>query len=69
MNWRGKPLVNHEVVVNLIASTKTESGLKVTARLDKRKYPTKVKVSKDDMNQVNLKPHKFHGEWNYTIKS
>ena len=67
MNWRGKPLVSHEVVVNLIASTKTRKGLNVKARLDKRLYPTKVKESKEALDQVNLQPHDFHGEWNYTI--
>ena len=68
MNWRGKPLVSHEVAVNLIASTKTRKGLKVKARLDKKLYPTKIKVSKEELDQVNLQPHDFHGEWNYTIR-
>ena len=68
MNWRGKPLVSHEVVVNLIAATTTAKGLKVKANLDPRRYPTKVEVSKQEMEQVNLKPHDFHGEWNYTVR-
>jgi hypothetical protein len=68
MNWRGKPLVSHEVVVNLIAATTTTKGLKVKAHLDPRRYPTKVEVSKQEMEQVNLKPHDFHGEWNYTVR-
>lgn len=67
MNWRGKPLVSHEVVVNLIAATTTTKGLKVKARLEPNLYPTKVEVSKEDMRRVNLQPHRFHGEWNYTI--
>jgi hypothetical protein len=67
MNWRGRPLVSHDVVVNLIGTTKTQSGLRVRARLDKRKYPTGVEISDDIMNALNLKPHPFHGEWNYTI--
>jgi transposase len=67
MNWRGKPLVSHEVVVNLIASTTTTKGLKVKAQLDPNPYPTKVEISKADMQRVNLQPHTFHGEWNYTI--
>ena len=67
MNWRGKPLVSHEVVVNLIAATTTAKGLKVKARLDPHLYPTKVEISKEAMRQVNLQPHSFHGEWNYTI--
>lgn len=68
MNWRGRPLVSHEVVVKLIGATMTKTGLKVKARLDKRKYPLKVKVSDEDMQSLNIEPHKFHGEWNYTIK-
>ena len=68
MNWRGRPLVSHEVVVKLIGATMTKTGLKVKARLDKRKYPLKVKVSDEDMKTLNIEPHKFHGEWNYTIK-
>jgi transposase len=67
MNWRGRPLVSHEVVVNLIGSTTTRNGLKVKARLDTSIYPTKIKVPDEDIESVNLKPHKFHGEWNYTI--
>lgn len=68
MNWRGQPLISHEVVVNLIGSTKTRSGLRVKARLDKKKYPTKVKISDAEMKSINIKPHKFHGDWNYTVK-
>ena len=68
INWRGKPLVSHEVVVNLIAATTTAKGLKVKAKLDPNSYPTKVQVSKEAMQQLNLQPHDFHGEWNYTIE-
>ena len=68
MNWRGRPLVSHDVVVKLIGSTKTKSGLKVKARLDKRKYPKGVKVSDAQMKALNLMPHKFHGDWNYTLE-
>jgi hypothetical protein len=68
MNWRGQPLISHEVVVNLIGSTKTRSGLRVKARLDKKKYPTKIRISDDEMESLNVKPHKFHGDWNYTVK-
>jgi hypothetical protein len=68
MNWRGRPLVSHEVVVKLIGATMTKSGLKVRAKLDKRKYPLKVKVSDEEMQSLNIEPDKFHGEWNYTIK-
>lgn len=68
MNWRGKPLLSYQIIVNLIASTKTKTGLTVKARLDKRKYKNGIEVSKQEMEQINLAKHKFHGEWNYTIK-
>jgi len=68
MNWRGRPLISHEVIVKLIGRTTTRKGLKVRARLDKRKYPTALKVTDEEMKQVNLPPHAFHGEWNYSIK-
>jgi hypothetical protein len=67
MNWRGQPLVSHEVVVNLIGSTKTRSGLRVKARLDKKTYPTKVRISDEEMKSLSVPPHKFHGDWNYTV--
>jgi hypothetical protein len=66
-NWRGKPLVSHETIVNLIAATKTETGLRVTCELDRSVYPTGVKVSKREMEGINLRRDAFHGEWNYTI--
>jgi hypothetical protein len=67
MNWKGQPLTSHDVMVNLIGSTKTKTGLKVKAKIDKRKYPMGVKVSDGDMRKVNLKKDTFHGEWNYKI--
>jgi hypothetical protein len=67
-NWRGKPLVNHEVIVNLIAATKTRSGLRVQCRLDTNNYQKGVKISDRDMKNLNIKRDDFHGEWNYTIK-
>jgi hypothetical protein len=66
-NWRGKPLVSHETIVNLIAATKTKTGLKVTCELDRGVYPTGIKVSKKEMEGINLRRDAFHGEWNYTI--
>ena len=66
-NWRGRPLISHEVVINLIAHTTTKSGLKIRAELDKRKYQTGLKVSNKEMESVNIKRTEFHGEWNYTI--
>jgi hypothetical protein len=68
-NWRGRPLVSHEVMVNLIASTTTKQGLKIRARLDQRKYPTGIKVTDEQMNELNMKLADFHGkDWNYSIK-
>jgi hypothetical protein len=67
-NWRGEPLRDYETVVNLIAKTTTAKGLTVTCRLDRRKYPTGRKVTKDEMQALNLHPDKFHGEWNYVIR-
>jgi hypothetical protein len=67
MNWRGRPLVSHEVVVQLISATTTRSGLKVHSELDEGLYPTKINVTDEEMAALNLKGHDFHGEWNYTI--
>jgi hypothetical protein len=66
-NWRGKPLINATVIVNLIGSTKTKTGLKVTCVLDKTEYKTSRKVSDKEYNIINIREHQFHGEWNYTI--
>jgi DNA-binding transcriptional ArsR family regulator len=67
MNWRGRPLVSHEVAVELIGATTTRTGLKVRAERDLGLYPTKVKVSDEELAAVPLHKHEFHGEWNYTI--
>ena len=67
-NWRGRPLVDRETVIRLIASTKTDSGLVVDAELDTDQYPTKIKVSSAEMAAVRIARHSFHGEWNYTIQ-
>jgi hypothetical protein len=67
LNWRGKPLESHEVIINLIAATTTTTGLKVYAQLDKRQYPTKLEVTDDQLAAVNITRHSFHGDWNYTI--
>ena len=67
-NWRGEPLRDYETIVNLIAETTTAKGLKVTCRLDRRKYPTGRKVTLKEMQQINLERNQFHGEWNYVIK-
>jgi len=67
-NWRGEPLRDDETIVKLIARTTTAKGLRVTCRLDHRKYPTGRKVSNDEMKRIKLKRHTFHGEWNYVIQ-
>jgi hypothetical protein len=66
-NWRGKPLVTHQVIVSLIAATTTKKGLVVRSRLDERIYPKGRRVPDKQLALVNLEPHLFHGEWNYTI--
>ena len=66
-NWRGHPLVSHDVIVNLIANTTTHAGLRVRAELDRRNYPTGVTVTDAQINALHIKPDQFHGEWNYAI--
>jgi hypothetical protein len=66
-NWRGEPLRDYETVVRLIAATTTAKGLKVTCRLDRRKYVVGRKVTAKEFQQIKLRPDAFHGEWNYTI--
>ena len=67
-NWRGRPLVSHQVIVQLIGATTTKTGLEVRCELDPRAYPAGVKVSDDELQALNIVRHSFHGEWNYTIK-
>jgi hypothetical protein len=67
-NWRGKPLVSHDIIINLIASTATKTGLKIRAELDRGSYPTGVAVADEELASVNLKRANFHGEWNYAIR-
>jgi hypothetical protein len=67
MNWRGKPLVSHQVIVQLIGSTTTETGLAVCCELDANLYPKGIKVSDEEMQAINIIRDEFHGEWNYTI--
>jgi len=66
-NWRGKPLISHEVIVKLIAATRNRTGLKVECQLDTNAYPKAIKVSDDEMKNINIQRNEFHGEWNYTI--
>ena len=67
-NWRGKPLVSHDIIINLIASTATKTGLRIRAELDRGSYPTGVAVADEELASVNLKRANFHGEWNYAIR-
>jgi hypothetical protein len=66
-NWRGRPLVSYQVIVQLIAATTTRTGLKVRCELDTNTYPKGLKVTDAEMKALNLHCHDFHGEWNYTI--
>lgn len=67
MTWKGQPLISYETVVALIGHTRTRSGLKVKAVLDTREYETGIKVPNADMSALNLRPHHFHPDWNYSI--
>lgn len=66
-NWRGKPLVTHQVIVELISATTTKAGLTVRSRIDDKLYKKGIRISDRQMETINLHPDKFHGEWNYTI--
>ena len=67
MNWRGNPLISHEVIVNLIASTTTQTGLKIEAEIDTHVYPKGLRVTDEELGKINIQKADFHGEWNYTI--
>ncbi len=66
--WRGEPLQSYQMVVALIGSTRTTTGLEVHATLDEADYKKGIKISNADYQSINITPHKFHGDWNYTIK-
>ena len=66
-SWRGKPLVSHEVVVNLIGATTTRTGLRVQSQLDTNRYPAGRTVSDDELEAIYLRRDSFHGEWNYSL--
>jgi len=66
-NWRGKPLVSHEVIVNLIGNTTTQKGLRIRAELDRQTYPTGIKIADADLAELMIEKSEFHGEWNYRI--
>jgi hypothetical protein len=67
INWRGKPLLSHQVIIQLIAATKTDTGLKIACALDKQHYPKGIKVPKSMLKNLNISYDKFHSDWNYTI--
>ncbi len=67
-NWRGRPLISHETIVNLIANTTTKSGLTIQCQLDTQSYPKGIKISDKELATVDLERYDFHGEWNYTIR-
>src|SRR5660397_243477 len=68
MNWRGRPLTSHQVIIDLIGATTTRTGLKVHAELDDSIYPTGIKISDNQMAALPITHHEFHGDWNYTLK-
>jgi DDE family transposase len=68
-NWRGRPLVSHQAIVQLIAATTTDTGLKVRCELDPKIYPAGVKITDSEMDAINTLRHKFRGGWNYTIRA
>jgi len=67
-NWRGRPLTSLVTIVSLIAATRTQTGLRVRAEIDKGRYPKGIKVQEEDMLKIRLRRHRFHGDWNYTIR-
>jgi hypothetical protein len=67
-NWRGRPLLTLATIVNLIASTRTRSGLTVWRIVDRRHYPKEVKITDEQIASIRFTPDAFHGDWNYAIK-
>ena len=67
LNWRGRPLTSHQIIVDLIGATRTTTGLTVCADLDLNEYPTKIKLTKQQKVTIPIRRHEFHGDWNYTI--
>ena len=66
-NWRGRPLVSHDVIINLIANTTTQAGLKIRAELDRGIYPIGLKITDAELTELNLKLANLHGDWNYSL--
>lgn len=67
-NWRGRPLISYETVVNLIANTTTTTGPRMGASLDDKAYPTGIKVSDEELEQVRIVQDDWHGDWSYAIE-
>lgn len=67
MNWKGKPLRNYEMILNLIEGTKTKKGLRIKAKMDKNMYELGQKISEEEIEKINVEPHKINSQWNYTI--
>ena len=68
INWRAKPLVAYEVILELIRNTTTKKGLRIHAMLDEQEYKTGIKITNKQMKQINIQGDEFHPEWNYTIR-
>lgn len=68
MNWKGKPLLTYEVIINLIKNTKTKQGLKIVAKIDKKKYELKKSITEEQLEKIKIENHKINPQWNYTIK-
>jgi Rhodopirellula transposase DDE domain len=68
INWRAKPLVSLETVIDLLSHTSTKEGLSVSVMVDQNIYPTGIKVTDEELKMLNIVPDSYHGEWNYTIK-
>ena len=68
-NWRGRPLLSVQTVVNLIADTTTATGLRIKSKLDARSYPTGIKIRDDQLDAISIRRSRFHGDWNYTISA
>jgi len=66
-NWRARPLVSYQTIIDSIANTRTRTGLKIKAKLIQRTYPTGLEISAAEMTKLNMKPDPFHGEWNYSL--
>ena len=67
LNWRGRPLTSHQIIVDLISATTTATGLTVRAELDTGTYPTGIKYTSKQIDTLSITRHDFHGEWNYTV--